>query len=519
MKYTETLKNIHRSLDRLGDLPVFSATVNRIQQISASEESDAMALAMAIMKDTGLSAKLIKLANSPMYKRGQGDITVVSRAVVLLGFNQIKNISLTLKLIESFHDANPDLDVPSMMMRQFLSANMAKELALKSRKSVDPEEAYMAALLFGLGEIMVACTLPDQYRKMLRLKERGDKKWPRIQAEVLGMSFSELGREMAAGWGYPKQILNTMTPTDLAHIDERSDLLATLPTLSHGLVQQLYGQDQHNEQPYDKIVDAVSLVGDIPFDDVGDITLQCFQQVAKVSRNYGLKARTLIPDFAETGNVAKDDMVRQLAFLAHNEVEQEEVEQTPSDQDMPAATTAESKRNSKQLSYLNQLTELIAADGKIHEVFKLVVEAIGECGQFDRSMLCLLSKSNTHLSVKIIEGEDLEPLQTYFERDKSGKADDLFFKVLSKQVTLLVNDLDEGGWDKRLPAGFVKQVGCQGFVLIPLTMGKRVIGMLYADRLKGSGSVSEDDFNTFNQFSTQTRLALMYADSKARQTA
>ncbi|WP_415896716.1 HDOD domain-containing protein [Neptuniibacter sp. QD72_48] len=519
MKYTETLKNIHRSLDRLGDLPVFSATVNRIQQISASEESDAMALAMAIMKDTGLSAKLIKLANSPTYKRGQGDITVVSRAVVLLGFNQIKNISLTLKLIESFHDENPDLDVPGMMMRQFLSANMAKELALKSRKSVDPEEAYMASLLFGLGEIMVACTLPEQYRKMLRLKERGEKKWPRIQAEVLGMSFSELGRELAAGWGYPKQILNTMSPLDLGNIDERSDMLSALPTLSHGLVQQLYGQDQNNEQPYDKVVDAVSLAGDIPFDEVGEITLQCFQRVAKVSRSYGLKARSLIPEYSESGNVAKDDMVRQLAFLAHNEVELEEVEQTESIPEHSTKVIAESKRNSKQLSYLNQLTELIAADGKIHEVFKLVVEAIGECGQFDRSMLCLLSKSNTHLSVKIIEGDELDPLQTYFERDKSGKADDLFFKVLAKQVTLLVNDLEEDGWDKRLPPNFVKQVGCQGFVLIPLTMGKRVIGMLYADRLKGRGPVSEEDFNTFNQFSTQTRLALMYADSKARQTA
>lgn len=516
MKYTETLKNIHRSLDRLGDLPVFSATVNRIQQISASEESDAMALAMAIMKDAALSAKLLKLANSPMYKRGQGNITVVSRAVVMLGFNQIKNICLTLKLIESFHNENPDLDVPGMMMRQFLGANIAKELALKSRQAVDPEEAYMSALLFGLGEIIVACTLPDQYRKMLRLREQGDKKWPLIQAEVLGMSCDELGREMAAGWGYPKQILNSMTMTDVENLDERSDLLASLPTLSNGLVQQLYGQDQQNELPYDKIVDAISLVGDIPLDEVSEITLQCFQKVAKVSRTYGLKARSLVPEFTETGNVAKDDMVRQLAFLAHNEVEEDECE-PEQEEPMHAPSAAQYQRNSKQLEYLNQLTELIAADGKIHEVFKLVIEAIRECSTFDRSMLCLLTKSNSHLSVKMIEGEKLEPLQNYFERDKTGQADDLFFRVLAKQVTLLVNDLDEDGWHKRLPPSFVAQVGCQGFVLIPLTMGKRVIGMLYADKAKHNGPVSEEDFNTFNQFSTQTRLALMYADSKAKE--
>ena len=40
--------------------------------------------------------------------------------------------------------------------------------------------------------------------------------------------------------------------------------------------------------------------------------------------------------------------------------------------------------------------------------------------------------------------------------------------------------------------------------------------MLYADRLKGNGPVSDNDFNIFNRFATQTRLALMYADSKAK---
>lgn len=514
MKYTETLKNIHRSLDRLGDLPVFSATINRIQQISASEESDAMALAMAIMKDASLSARLLKLANSSAYKRGQGNVNVVSRAVVLMGFNHIKNICLTLKLIESFHDEHPDLDVPGMMMRQFLSANIAKEIALRSKQNIDPEEAYMGALLFGLGEVMVACTLPEQYRKLLRLKESSDKKWALLQAEVLGISFSELGREMAAGWGYPKQILSTMSQVDLKQLDERSDLLSCLPSLSNGLVQQVYGQDVKNDQPYDQLVDAISNVGLIPFDDVGEVTIQCFRQVAKVSRTYGLKTRSLIPEFTESGNVAKDDMVRQLSFLAHSEAEQDEI-------DSPRVEVTASQQegvsdSQNQLDYLNQLTELIAVDGNIHDVFKLAVEAIRQCASFDRSMLCLLNKQKKHLSVKMIEGEGIEPLQAYFERSQNGKADDLFFRVLEKQVTLLVNDLNEDGWSARLPPEFVSKVACQGFVLIPLVMGKRVIGMLYADRLAGAGPVSENDFNIFNQFSTQTRLALRYADSKAK---
>ncbi len=516
MKYTDTLKNIHRSLERLGDLPVFSATINRIQQISASEESDAMALAMAILKDASLSARLLKLANSPVYKRGQGQINVVSRAVVLLGFNQIKNISLTLKLIESFHDDNPDLDVPGMMMRQFLSANIAKEIAMKSQQSIDPEEAYIGALLFGLGEIIVACTLPDQYRKMQRLKQHGDKRWSLIQAEVLGISLAELGKELASGWGYPKQVISTMHQADLNHLDEHTDLLSVLPSLSNGLVQQLYGQDSQNEQPYEKLVDVISEMTSISFDDVGELTLQCFRQVAKVSKNYGLRAAKLIPDYSETGDIAKDDMVRQLAFIAHSEAEKEEPEAAV-EQVSTALASENIQLKTEQLDYLHRLTELIAAEGNIHDIFKLVIEAVRECSGFERSMLCLLDRSRKKLAVKIIGGESIETLQAYFERSRNGQDDDLFFRVLDKQVTLLVNDLAEEGWATRLPKRFVAEVGCKGFVLIPLEMGERVIGMLYADRLQASGEVvTEDDFNTFNQFATQTRLALKYADSRAR---
>ena len=309
MKYTETLKNIHSSLDKLGDLPIFSATVNRIQQISASEESDAMALAMAIMKDTSLSARLLKLANSSTYNRGAGNISVVSRAVVLMGFNRIKNICLTLKLIENFHDEHPDLDVPGMMMRQFLSANLAKEFALHSKQKVDPEEAYIAALLFGLGEIMVACTLPEQYRKMLSLRSDKQATWVQIQEEVLGMSFHSLGQEIAVGWGYPKSVLNTMHNVDPVDVNADSDLLAALPSLTNGLIQQLYGQDRLNEQSYSDVIDALSEVGGMPLDEVSETTLQCFRQVTKVSRDYGLKSQALVPQFKESGNSEKDEMV------------------------------------------------------------------------------------------------------------------------------------------------------------------------------------------------------------------
>lgn len=185
MKYQQTLNSIYSRLDRLGDLPVFSATVNRIRQVSSSRQSDAMALAMAVMKDANLSTKLLKIANTPTYNRSGSNISAVSRAVVLIGFERIQNLCVTLKLIESFRDEQPDSLIEPLLISAFLNASMAREMAAAANVR-DIEEAYICGLLYGLGEVIVAFTLPDTYRDMLRQRVSARDNWSRIQLQTLG---------------------------------------------------------------------------------------------------------------------------------------------------------------------------------------------------------------------------------------------------------------------------------------------------------------------------------------------
>lgn len=77
MDQQETVKELGMRIDGMGDLPVFSASVNRIRKISADPESDAMDLAKEVMKDLGFSVKLLRLANSSHYNRGLGKISSV----------------------------------------------------------------------------------------------------------------------------------------------------------------------------------------------------------------------------------------------------------------------------------------------------------------------------------------------------------------------------------------------------------------------------------------------------------
>ncbi len=70
MDQQETVQELGARMESMGDLPVFSASVNRIRKISADPGSNSMDLAREAMKDPGFSLKRLRLANASYYSRG-----------------------------------------------------------------------------------------------------------------------------------------------------------------------------------------------------------------------------------------------------------------------------------------------------------------------------------------------------------------------------------------------------------------------------------------------------------------
>ncbi|MFW1677936.1 HDOD domain-containing protein [Pontibacter sp. JAM-7] len=508
MPLNTTLNRIQQNLSSLGDLPVFSNTLARIKQISNSEESDAMALAMAVMKDPNLTARLLTLANSSTYHRGSGPIKVVSRAVVLLGFNQIKNLTMTLKLIEQFQNTHPDLDVPQLLVRAVLSANLARELAVQSRRRVDAEEAYISALLLNIGEIIVACTLPDTYRNMLAQKAMGARSWAEVQQDVLGSSFSHLGQELAASWGYSGEVMTQLRNDNFDPRKSSASATAAVSSVSGELLQHLFDPEE-TDRSFTDLVDKMAEITQLPTDHVSDVVLDSFKKVTKVCRDMGLSQKLLVPDYAETGEDERDDLIRQVSFLVHSEAESESSNQQVSYQ--LHNVMQENDRQKKVLEYLRSFAQLLATGDQLHAVFKLFVDAVDACTGFDRVIIGLMDAQGKSISVKLLAGRQTEPLQDYFQRQRTGGPDDLFFKVIQLQNTFLVEDAIDSGWQQRLPPSFRAQVNCKGFVLEPLTRGKRAVGMLYADYLSDRDAINAEDFEGFMQMAGQVRLALNHA--------
>ncbi len=509
LKYQDTLNAIYAQLDRLGDLPVFSATVNRIRQVSSSRQSDAMALAMAVMKDANLSTKLLKIANTPSYNRNGGQISAVSRAVVLIGFERIHNLCVTLKLIETFRDEQPDTEAEPLLISAFLNASLARELAAAAG-ALDIEEAYICGLLYGLGEIIVAFTLPDTYSEMLRLRKRARESWSRIQLQQLGGHFSDIGQDLAQSWGFPKNVVQAMDPLTADQLRGSGRLNHRLAAGCHDLLELIYDRDTSGELNYSTLLDDLAEAARQPVDELDRYISEAFRQVCDLADEYGLQHSRVSPQPSESDDPVLDDMTCKLAYYVRSREVRNPVFQ-PDEQVAEKPPTTDTRLMERQLHHLQQMNELIAAPTSASSILEATVTAIAEASALERVAFCQLGSNGQEMKARITAGEGREVLKAFFQLHRQMPGALLFFRILEKRMTLLVPDCNEPGWQERLPEHFLQGVDPKGFIMAPLVVQDRVLGLMYAD--KGE-EVEDQEFKIFNQFLMQARLGLEVLQSR-----
>lgn len=542
----DTFREIDQRMEQLGDLPIFSATVNRVSRVSNDKNSDAMALAVEVMKDANLTAKLLRLANSSYYNRGLGKISAISRAVVLLGFETVSNLCLTLKLIDSFHTENPAIDMNAMLVNAFLTAGLMREVS--ARAGVDDiEQSYICGLLHGLGEIIVAYTLPEKYVDMQDMRGQGGVSWIEIQKQVLGGNFTDVGQRLAKCWEFPETVVRTMEPVELNRAitkRDRNELNRSMATLAQASLDLVYGRAEDNSETLGELLHDMGELAGISRAEIEKSLTKTFHTCCELANDYGLDAKTLMPPVEETDDSLLNKTTRQFAYYVGTQagINIDVIEEAPvadsktskADKgvtDKVAATAKEKLDQANapavaktlgeksastgdtqiQLDILQQITGMMSSQAGVHHVFGKIVEGVQRGVGFDRVILCLLSADHSQLIGRITHGDGVEVLKEYFNipvRDQRN----LFIRVLREGNEILVSNVGDEAWAASIPDDYRQRVAAPGFMIGAIRAGKRPVGLLYADNGMSRRAISENEKQGFLQFINQGRLALQIAE-------
>ncbi|RZL97028.1 MAG: serine/threonine protein kinase, partial [Variovorax sp.] len=201
-----------RRMRHKSDFPALSDAIVRIQRLTQSEHESLASLSNEILKDVALTQKLLRLVNTAAYRHtGGGGISTVSRAVALIGFAGIRNLALSLVLLERMENKGHAQRLREDFLRSLMAASVARELCLNEREA---EEAFLGAMLHHLGRTLTEFYFPEEAETVRRLVSAAEDGAPLTEAaasaQVLGMSFEALGLGVARQWGLPDSLQRAM---------------------------------------------------------------------------------------------------------------------------------------------------------------------------------------------------------------------------------------------------------------------------------------------------------------------
>ncbi|MBI1368248.1 MAG: HDOD domain-containing protein [Planctomycetes bacterium] len=202
-------------LQQLDALPTLPAVATRLLQVTSADDSDAQQVIELVASDQALTAKVLSLCRTA--EKGLNEsVTTVGRAVLMLGFEAIRNAVLSIKVLEVFADetGNGEAHTASgfsvaAFWRHSLAVAVAAELIAAAHprlKNIPPGEAFVCGLLHDVGKLAIEHLLPKSYQRVIELTEQHQVNIADVERRVIGLDHMTVGKHLAEHWQMPDMI-------------------------------------------------------------------------------------------------------------------------------------------------------------------------------------------------------------------------------------------------------------------------------------------------------------------------
>ena len=444
------------------DLPALSRQI--IDAISALDDdaSSLQRLANVVLREYSLTVSVVRTANSAHYRRSGRPVQSATHAMMLLGAGTVRTLATSLLLFENYHRRSAGLR--ELMLLSLLTANHAREVAVRLGVA-DPSEAHLCGMFRNLGEVLVACHLPEEYARIHALMGgRGDTE-SRACSEVLSFQYEDLGIETCRQWGMPDAVVHGIR----ARASASPSPVAMITAFSHDLTNALYRRDGAGSDPQSGV------------DDVLERYAPRLKLSREQARDVVEAALTETRELFINAHVSIDALrLRQLTDAAHSALGVE-----PPDAAEWIGATKETRDDASLQELRARLWHDVAdivdpsSSADVSSVMLLALEAMLRGGPFDRAVACLLNSDRTRLTARAGLGADVEALMAKFDFPMTVRGGPITAALQASKAVYLPVDRSMNLVELRWTIGS----GIGQFGVFPLVVSDTVIGCLYLDRL------------------------------------
>lgn len=201
----KTNRQAERIIARVGDLPAMPAVVSEVLRLTDDPSSAMDEMSRVIQSDPALTAKILRVSNSPYYGMKQY-VSTLKLALVILGVREVRNIVLGISVFDTFRREG----VPARMAGELWDgslrvASLCKDLCQHMGLALKGEE-FVTGLLHDIGKMVLLLQFEDKYQKLYAAYRHTPQQLYEAELAAFACSNADTGMALATRWNLPEAL-------------------------------------------------------------------------------------------------------------------------------------------------------------------------------------------------------------------------------------------------------------------------------------------------------------------------
>jgi len=487
-----TVEFLVRRMRHKGDLPTFSRHIieinNKLASLTAINLSSTGELANIILKDFSLTNKLLRVVNSAFYGNLSGRVTTVSKAVFLLGFEKVRMIAAALMIFEHLQNKSELAELQEATVASYMSGILAMDLA-EQMKVDRKEEAFICAMLFNLGKVLVICYFPEEYREIKKRMVENNIDENNAARSVLGIAYKELGMAISKSWNFPDKIVHSMESLPAEDIKKprtEQEMMQHLANYSNDLCDIVTNtREGETRTALDTLAKryqnsiAVSATQSVTLLETATSKIDQYSEIVRVNP----KTSSLMKNIKKLGQPEQGG-----SSGARPERHQAPVTgSSVSTPESPLAMDTQEKERAQTLQNgIQEIADVMKGAYNLGDVIYMIMETMYRGFLFDRVVFAMRDVTRAKMVGRFGLGEEIDSIISHFNF-AIRSAPDIFNIAIAKAKGIVINDAESPSIVRSLPEWYRLTIAAPAFLIYPIVVKEICIGVIYADRnMKGA---------------------------------
>jgi HD-like signal output (HDOD) protein len=218
----EIAPSLEELISDVSAVPSLPLLYSRLDETINHPRSSIADIARVLSEDQGLTARILKMANSPLFGYFSR-IDTITQAVTIIGIQQVRDLALAITVLGLFKGLPEDLITMERFWRHSIGSALAARVLATSQRETNLERFFVAGILHDIGRLVLFTRLPELCREMIETAGEERKCLYEIERIRLGFDHADVGGALLRRWKLPTRIAE---PVEFHH---RCNLAAQFP--------------------------------------------------------------------------------------------------------------------------------------------------------------------------------------------------------------------------------------------------------------------------------------------------